>query len=892
MSSRIKSACLSLGIVGPLLIGSFVSGFHRVGPPRSAPQITAQAASTTVFVPGKVTAGLQGLYRVTDLGDAGDPDEAGVSISSTGEVALTVGSAGRGKASLWHNGVRTSLTDAALDFGNADITVAGINGRGEAAGGISETQSGAYTMTNGSAVLWRRGRARSLGALPDLGDASAAAINERGQVAGNSTSASSLEFQGTMTGLTHAFLWDKGTMTDLGESTASGLNAAGQIAGTLPSTHVEGNAILGGAHAALWERGHWKDLGVLPGWTFSAATAINEGGAVAGQCSNGMGLEASEAFLWKAGRMRDLGPGRAAGINAAGQVVGSSGGRAALWWGGGFLDLSHCIHSAKGWALTRADAINDRGQIVGVGLLRGQSRAFLLTPLRPLRVTRSRQAPQTARMHLVAAPSGGDRIVLYWRGVPGAVAFHLFRSPASDTGAARINSAPIRTRDPDVSNGWTTVDRGRKAGVSSVYAVAALDRRGREIARSNPAQAEADPNAPPWNSRSAAKIAAALWANAVGGDMPDDDSGPWVPPTRRDFTAPNGVVYKDPGVSIPPSPYRYVAHPARVYAAVDLGTLGRPSVQPRGISPSGVVVGSAAPPPGDQRPLLPFVWRDGTLSALPIPGSESPYGFATGINAAGLVCGTGNVQGRHQNALLWTPGPGGAMRLTILTPLADGKGSAAFGIGDAGQVGGDATDAGGQEHMVWWDTSGHLHDLGLGRLAGVNASGQLAGTQEGAYHTAARAVRADRGVLHDLGTLGGPFSYAAAINRRGEVAGRSNVARGSARGFLFSGTQMINLGLPPGADSSRANALNDAGDVVGSASVPTGRVALLWRRSASGDLTLSTLDSLAVLPSGVSLIDAAGINSRGQICATGQTHGDGQSNPAVHAYLLTLRAAP
>ena len=80
-----------------------------------------------------------------------------------------------------------------------------------------------------------------------------------------------------------------------------------------------------------------------------------------------------------------------------------------------------------------------------------------------------------------------------------------------------------------------------------------------------------------------------------------------------------------------------------------------------------------------------------------------------------------------------------------------------------------------------------------------------------------RAVRSENGVLHDLGTLGGPFSEAAAINRRGDVVGWSNVAHGSARGFLYSGGRLINLGLPPSGLSSRALALNDAGVIVGSA---------------------------------------------------------------------------
>ena len=86
-----------------------------------------------------------------------------------------------------------------------------------------------------------------------------------------------------------------------------------------------------------------------------------------GYCYSGLETEPSEAFLWRAGRMRDLGPGQALGINGAGQVVGSSGGRAVLWWHGGLCDLNTCLRGARGWVLTSASRVNVRGQIVGLG---------------------------------------------------------------------------------------------------------------------------------------------------------------------------------------------------------------------------------------------------------------------------------------------------------------------------------------------------------------------------------------------------------------------------------------------------------------------------------------------------------------------------------------------
>jgi hypothetical protein len=45
------------------------------------------------------------------------------------------------------------------------------------------------------------------------------------------------------------------------------------------------------------------------------------------------------------------------------------------------VDLNSLIPPNSGWKLRMANAINDRGQIVGRGLLNGQKRGFLLEPI-------------------------------------------------------------------------------------------------------------------------------------------------------------------------------------------------------------------------------------------------------------------------------------------------------------------------------------------------------------------------------------------------------------------------------------------------------------------------------------------------------------------------------
>jgi probable HAF family extracellular repeat protein len=115
---------------------------------------------------------------------------------------------------------------------------------------------------------------------------------------------------------------------------------------------------------------------------------------VAGAFRIGGGIH---AFRWtETGGIEDLGGptgqwgvwGEATGINDEGLVVGWSklsdvDFRALLWDADGRMsDLNDMLDdSSAGWTLASAQGINNLGQIVGYGLLDGQTRAFLLTPV-------------------------------------------------------------------------------------------------------------------------------------------------------------------------------------------------------------------------------------------------------------------------------------------------------------------------------------------------------------------------------------------------------------------------------------------------------------------------------------------------------------------------------
>lgn len=198
------------------------------------------------------------------------------------------------------------------------------------------------------------------------------------------------------------------SITDLGNWSPTALNNWSQ--------QIVGNSITadGNTHAVLWQNGTITDLGTLGSdYNNSQATGINDLGQVVGNsyntvCSDRWGMTSygdSRGFLWQNGNMINLGTldsndscSQAAAINNMGQVVGTSyarmptnpysGYRSFLWEHGGMTEpggfynlmFNNLLLNNSGWVLSSASAINNRGQIVGIGTFNGQSRGFLLTP--------------------------------------------------------------------------------------------------------------------------------------------------------------------------------------------------------------------------------------------------------------------------------------------------------------------------------------------------------------------------------------------------------------------------------------------------------------------------------------------------------------------------------
>jgi probable HAF family extracellular repeat protein len=101
-------------------------------------------------------------------------------------------------------------------------------------------------------------------------------------------------------------------------------------------------------------------------------------------------------------------------------------------------------------------------------------------------------------------------------------------------------------------------------------------------------------------------------------------------------------------------------------------------------------------------------------------------------------------------------------------------------------------------------------------VVAINDAGQVAGTLNG------RAVLwTPSGSTVDLGTLGGTTSRAYAINAAGQVAGSSTTSTGETHAFLWTpGSGMQDLGTVGDGTASTARGMNDRGDVVGEVTLP------------------------------------------------------------------------
>jgi probable HAF family extracellular repeat protein len=340
---------------------------------------TQTDGSTTVA--GLLVAGNEAMsaYTLTDLGvEAGNTENSSFAygINSAGQV-VGVSSV---YATLWSG-------DSAIDLGGLSGS---IGGQAQAINNLGQVVGESNFAGGGSVATLRSGSGTTdLGVLSGYTNSFAYGVNDAGEVVGRSDGPVSGGFTETATLRSGRQVINLGGLPGKVGSYADAINNAGQVVGASGSSSDE-------SHATLWNKGIATDLGVLPGDTGSVADAINNSGQAVGfSVTNGGAVD--NATLWSGGAIIRLGalPGSigsiARAINDGGQVVGQSanggGGlnywHAILWSGGNTIDLNSIpISDSAGWILNNATAINDRGQIAGYGINpSGQYDAFLLTPV-------------------------------------------------------------------------------------------------------------------------------------------------------------------------------------------------------------------------------------------------------------------------------------------------------------------------------------------------------------------------------------------------------------------------------------------------------------------------------------------------------------------------------
>lgn len=239
----------------------------------------------------------------------------------------------------------TALAEPEVVRPSLDLTVpTGINSSGRVVGwALYDAGSPGQFVT---AFVWGNGPTLEFGHRSQLNaiNDSGVAVGSYGQPTNPSRPAAATygaraitaSASGTITNLDTRLPADLGTSRDiLSEGTA--INASGVVVGSRLQ-------VLGGArHAFRHTGGDFEDLGTLGG-TNSIARDINADGVIVGDAQLADG--STHAFRHAAGAM---------------------------------IDLNTVLPSGSGWELLSANAINNRGEIVGQGRYQGQLHAYKLT---------------------------------------------------------------------------------------------------------------------------------------------------------------------------------------------------------------------------------------------------------------------------------------------------------------------------------------------------------------------------------------------------------------------------------------------------------------------------------------------------------------------------------
>jgi probable HAF family extracellular repeat protein len=294
-----------------------------------------------------------------------------------------------------------------------------------------------------------------------------------------------------------------------------------------------------------------------------------------------------------------------------------------------------------------------------------------------------------------------------------------------------------------------------------------------------------------------------------------------------------------------------------------LGTLGgkNSSINWNGINDPGEAVGmseTSVPDPngedvclfGTHLTCLPFLWKNGVMSALPTVGGNN--GQASAIN------NRGQIVGYAENGIVDSTCPPDITNNRVDLPVLWEKGKAQT----LPTVGSDPD----------------------GVAFGINNQGQAVG-YSGTCTAANYAVLWENGTATPLQDLGDPGAIAYAINSHGQIVGQAVNSDGTALAALWQNNTVTSLGgLLPGDVASFATSINNRGQVVGSSfnSNNSWSHGLIWQNGVMTDL-----NTLFPASSHLFVISASNINESGQIAGMAVDMAGPHAGNIVHAFLAT-----
>jgi hypothetical protein len=219
-------------------------------------------------------------------------------------------------------------------------------------------------------------------------------------------------------------------------------------------------------------------------------------------------------------------------------------------------------------------------------------------------------------------------------------------------------------------------------------------------------------------------------------------------------------------------------------ALPSLASPARPFSSPNGVNNAGTAAGTGATTFFGSSPL-PLLWKNGTVSALPLPAGQT-IGRGNGINGSEVVVGSVN-SGSAEAAATFSAGGS-----DVLTQTLPGGGAlrTAFAINDAGRIVGQGLDpTNAAVTKGWFIDPGDPTATDIGALTGIGHNSAI------------------------------PFG----VSSNGKITGSSSLNSGSGSlPFLYEeSTGMTEIPLPVGLTTGQGRGVNASGWVVGNASAAT-----------------------------------------------------------------------